>query len=292
MIDVVMPTWNQADCTIECVESLKKHTLMPFRLIWVDDGSKSAERDAILKHIEKSGITYKTIFHDKNLGFTKSINDGIRECESNYLALINNDIVVTRGWLGKLAFLLDDNPNIGMVGSLASATRRVSWLGLSGEFGTRTYKSGTKDPSKKNLVRIPYDEKTRKMFKAKDSVAAEKFFNSLEPMFFRQVKNLPPVCCLLRRKMLDDVGLYNEDMIMFGSDNEFSLRVRLHPKWFKAIAVNCFIYHKGHVSVSKLPGHAASIRRNDRQKARESFAQLRKEKKEESEEKKGYAIVQ
>lgn len=287
MIDIVMPTWNQAACTIECIESLKKHTLIPYRLVWVDDGSRRQERDTILKYLEKSGIIFKTIFHDENLGFTKSINDGIRVCESNYLALINNDILVTEGWLGKLVFLLDDNPKMGMVGSLASATRRVCWHGLSGEFGTRTYKSGTENPSKKNLIRIPYDKETRKMFKTGDSVAAEKFFNSLEPMFFVQLKNLPPVCCLMRRKMLDDVGLYNEDMIMFGSDNEFSLRVRLHPKWFKAIAVNCFVYHKGHVSVSKLPGHAAAIRKNDRQKARESFARIRKE----HEEKEKNAIV-
>ena len=251
-IDIVMPTWNQADCTIECLESIKEHTLIPYRLVWVDDGSRRPERDAVMNHIEKAGIECVMIFHEKNRGFTKSVNDGIRLCESDYLAVINNDIIVSSGWLGKLARFLDENSGIGMISALSSIGKRIDWRGVCSEKGPRLLPSGLENPTKEDRVKLQYDDS-----------GPENFFSRQEPLYYGVAKNLPPICCLLRREMLDDIGLYDETMKVFGSDNDFSDRVRDSERWFKAVAVNCYVVHKRHVSTRHIEGGKAAQRQLD-----------------------------
>jgi len=236
-IDIVMPTWNQSDCTIECIESIIAYTLVPYRLIWVDDGSDRHERDKVIEYIKKSGIEYKTIFFEENRGPTKAMNAGIQACESEYLAMINNDILVTNGWLGKLVLCLDDNSAIGMISAL-SATGRADWKQI--KRCKKIILNGIDNPNKKDPIIISYD-----------GLNPEIYFNNLEPMYYKVPKNLQPFCCLLRLEMLNEIGLFNEGMKVFGQDNEFSDRVR-SSRWSKAVAVNCYIHHKRHVTVSTL----------------------------------------
>lgn len=268
MIDIVMPMWNQADCTIECVESIRKHTLIPYRLIWIDDGSDRPERNKVQKHIEESGIEYVMIFHGKNRGFTKSVNDGIRLCESIYLAVINNDIIVSQGWLGKLVRFLEENKKIGMISALTSIGKRVDWRGVCSEKGPRLLPSGLENPTKADRVKLQYDDS-----------GPENFFNRQEPLYYGVAKNLPPLCCLLKREMLDEIGIYDETMKVFGSDNDFSDRVRDSDNWIKAVAVNCYIVHKRHMSTRHIEGGKAAQRQED-YKALYAARMARKDKEE------------
>ncbi len=52
-----------------------------------------------------------------NLGFSSSINNGAEKATSQYLILLNNDIVVTAGWLSAMIAVLEREPTVGIVGS-------------------------------------------------------------------------------------------------------------------------------------------------------------------------------
>jgi len=52
-----------------------------------------------------------------NLGFAGGCNLGIRHTDSQYVALVNNDTVVERGWLRLLVETAESDPRIGLVGS-------------------------------------------------------------------------------------------------------------------------------------------------------------------------------
>jgi GT2 family glycosyltransferase len=57
-----------------------------------------------------------------NLGFPAAINQGLRLARGEYLVLLNNDVVVTDGWLGQLIGLANARPR--KEGELASEGAR------------------------------------------------------------------------------------------------------------------------------------------------------------------------
>src|SRR5438876_1136411 len=61
------------------------------------------------------------IHNDTNRGFAAGCNQGLARPRGEYLVLLNNDTIVTPGWLeGLIALSLADWPRIGMTGPVTS----------------------------------------------------------------------------------------------------------------------------------------------------------------------------
>jgi len=99
--DIVIPTFNQENFTVKCLESIRKHTPKDdYRIVWVDNGSSEESRKTVLAEIIRHD--YVSIWLEKNLGFVKATNIGISAGDSEYLVLQNNDTEVTPGWMDRL----------------------------------------------------------------------------------------------------------------------------------------------------------------------------------------------
>lgn len=72
-----------------------------YEIIVVDNNSKDNSRE-ILSRYSKDHSNIKLVFLDKNLGFSKGNNVGIRRAKGEFVALLNNDCVVYKNWLGEL----------------------------------------------------------------------------------------------------------------------------------------------------------------------------------------------
>ncbi len=70
-------------------------------IIVVDNNSKDKSRE-ILSKMAKDHKNIKLINLDKNLGFSKGNNIGIKSAKGEYVALLNNDCVVEKNWLKQL----------------------------------------------------------------------------------------------------------------------------------------------------------------------------------------------
>ena len=57
----------------------------------------------------------KLIRNDHNFGWVKSVNRGINESDAQYLCVINNDIILTKGWLGEMISVAESAEDIGLV---------------------------------------------------------------------------------------------------------------------------------------------------------------------------------
>jgi len=112
--DIIIPVWNLWDVTRECVDSLERHTGYPYRLIVIDNCSDSPTREYLegLKGHIKGMILIR---NSENLGFVKAINQGIAVADSEYLCILNNDTVLTRGWLEEMVAVMEHNPSIGLL---------------------------------------------------------------------------------------------------------------------------------------------------------------------------------
>ena len=118
MISFVIPLHNHLAQTQVMLSSL--HDCMPgaveYELIFVDDASSDGT-PVWLKSLNDSRATYLT--NDSNRGYAASNNAGVQVAKGDVLALLNNDLLLTPGWIEPmLAVLYSSAINAGLVGNV------------------------------------------------------------------------------------------------------------------------------------------------------------------------------
>ncbi|MBN8886381.1 MAG: glycosyltransferase [Rudaea sp.] len=112
-VSIVIPVYNKIEYTVACLRSLGEHAgATPFEVIVVDDGSSDAT-PAQLAQID--GI--RAVRNERNLGFIGSCNAGAALAHGEFVLFLNNDTVVTRGWLDALVACFAEEPDAGLVGA-------------------------------------------------------------------------------------------------------------------------------------------------------------------------------
>ncbi len=102
-VTVIIITWNKLQLLKECLKSLKKQSFKPIQIIVVDNGST----DGTLEFLHHQYSQIKIISFQKNLGFSKAANEGIKASGTEYLILLNNDTVVDKDFIKYLVVALD-----------------------------------------------------------------------------------------------------------------------------------------------------------------------------------------
>lgn len=112
-VSIIIPVYNKFSYTYACLRSLAEHAgNTPFEVIVVDDYSS----DETLQKLTKiAGIEF--IRNTKNLGFIGSCNAGATIAKGKFIAFLNNDTVVTPGWLESLIRCLEQERNAGLIGA-------------------------------------------------------------------------------------------------------------------------------------------------------------------------------
>ncbi len=111
-VSVIMPVYNNAGYTLECLTSIRMHPpRAAFELILIDDASQPSTRE-LLRRI--GGICL--IENEENLGFLRSCNRAAKAARGAYLLFLNNDTQVREGWLDRLIEPFAD-PEVGLTGS-------------------------------------------------------------------------------------------------------------------------------------------------------------------------------
>ena len=76
LVSVFMKSYNHDRFISEAIESVLRQDFEDLELIIVDDGSTDASRQ-IIESYERQDHRIRSIFHERNLGITKVVNDGI-----------------------------------------------------------------------------------------------------------------------------------------------------------------------------------------------------------------------
>lgn len=96
-VDIIIPTWNNLDYLKETITSIRKNTDWPHTITVVDSGTDSAYWLS-----EQPDI--KTISSPTRLHFSEAVNQGITSTRNPYVAILNDDLIVTENWLNNLMF--------------------------------------------------------------------------------------------------------------------------------------------------------------------------------------------
>ena len=107
LASIIIPCSNQLEFTRLCIAALVRHTRLPWELIVVDNGSTdgtAAYRSGVR---DVAAMPVTVISNSRNIGFPAAINQGLKAARGEYLVLLNNDAVVTDGWLSQFIALAE-----------------------------------------------------------------------------------------------------------------------------------------------------------------------------------------
>ncbi|RDI76007.1 Glycosyl transferase family 2 [Gaiella occulta] len=211
LTSIVILTRNQLRYTRECVESIERHTPEPHDLVFVDNGSS----DGTLEYLR--GLSGATVIENgANLGFAIGCNQGALRARGDVVVFLNNDTVVTPGWIGRTRALLAADPRRGAVGPRSNS--------VGGE---------------QILLPVPYTPDLDGL----DAFAAGRA-EALAGVG-RETDRLVGFCLAVTREALERVGGFDP---RFGSgnfeDDDLCLRLRLagYVLW---LADDVFVHHYG-----------------------------------------------
>jgi len=94
-VSVVYVNYNTFDLLRDSVESLEKHSSMPFEIIVVDNNSGDIERNMLEEWLSIKAVkNVRLIFSDMNMGFAAANNLAAEHATSKYLFFLNPDTLV------------------------------------------------------------------------------------------------------------------------------------------------------------------------------------------------------
>ncbi len=108
---VIIPNWNGKHLLRICLLSLRKQTLKNFEIILVDNGSQ----DGSVEYTTRYFPGVRIIKLEKNYGFAKAVNEGIKKSLGKYIVLINNDTEVDKNCLQYLVQAAHKHKEVGFV---------------------------------------------------------------------------------------------------------------------------------------------------------------------------------
>jgi GT2 family glycosyltransferase len=113
LVSVVIPIYGKIDYTLRCLASISANPPQAsFEVIIVDDCSPDNSTE-VLANIQSIIL----IHNEQNQGFIRSCNTGASAAQGEYLYFLNNDTVVTPGWMDELVRTFHEFPGTGLAGS-------------------------------------------------------------------------------------------------------------------------------------------------------------------------------
>lgn len=229
-IDIIVPVYNACDDVLLCLSALIEKTDLLHRIIVVNDGDDQRTGE-MLSAFNRSFNHLEVVTNPHNLGYTKSVNVGIRHSNADWVVVLNSDTIVSEGWLGKLMNCALSEQNVGMVGALSNA---ASWQSVplihdkNGDW---------------NLNPIPNDMSVDDMAELVQSMSLKAY---------PDVGVINGFCQLINMDMLDRIGLLDERAFPVGYGEENDMCARAVKAGFKLlIADDTYVYH----AKSKSFGH-------------------------------------
>lgn len=107
---IAILNWNGKDLLQKFLPSILLYS--PHTNIYVID---NASTDYSVKFLQENFPQVIIIQNDKNYGFAKGYNEGLKHIEEPYLALVNSDVEVTENWLNPIQNIFDNEPETAVI---------------------------------------------------------------------------------------------------------------------------------------------------------------------------------
>ena len=208
-VSIIIVNYNGGKLLKDCIDSIyREATTLPFD-IWVVDNDSIDNSITIIKQYYPR---VNLIENRTNLGFAKANNMVLSKSKSDYFLLLNPDTVILNNASEKVVKFMDRNPEVGIVGcrvlnedgSLQLACRRsiptpgVAFFRLTG------------------LSRLFPNSK----------ITAKYNLTYLDPNETNEVDAVSGAFLMIRREVVDNIGMLDERFFMYGEELDWCLRTK------------------------------------------------------------------
>lgn len=209
----------------QCLRSLEAQTFSSFEVIVVDNSGKSL--------VDSATPGVRVIANRRNVGFGAAVNQAYRQSSAPYLATLNDDAVAHPAWLEALIAAAETRPRTGMFASQVLLA------------GTATLDSAG-------------------MLLAADGSSKQRGHGHPPAPFQTRTDTLLPSgsAALYRRRMLEEIGLFDEDFFLYCEDTDLGLRARW-AGWPAVYVAGAVVEHRySHSAGRASPLKAYYVERN------------------------------
>lgn len=252
-VTIQIVTWNSRRYLPECLAAIFNQTYRNFQVLIVDNNSQDDTVDFVRKNYPEVSV----FSNNKNFGFARANNQGIRLLNSPYVLFCNPDIVLEVDFLEKLMAAIERAPD--EYGSFGGKLLRLKIVDLeNGEFEKTSLidSCGLKILSNRRVVEIGAGQLT------------DHFMGQQE--VFGQSAAL----ALYKRSVLEDLLVktknrpqgeyFDEDFVIYKEDVDLAWRAQLFG-WKSLLVADAVAYHVRSMSGSENSSWRDIIRNRRRQ---------------------------
>ena len=223
-VTAIIPTWNRRELLENLLASLARQTHAASEILVIDNGSS----DGSAESARCAGA--RVIAMGENAGFSRAVNRGIRECRTEWLAVINNDVELDADWLARL---------------LDGAEQSKAWFATG-----KLYRAGSKD-----MIDGAWDALSRGACAWRCGAGRPD-----GPVWSRarRIRFAPFTAALFRRELFARVGDLEEEFDSYLEDVEFGLRCARAGLW-GAYVPEAIAWHRGSATLGVW--HPETVRR-------------------------------
>ena len=200
-ITAVVVNWNGGDDNLRCLESILAQVPAIDPVLFVDNASTDGSVERVLERF--GGPRVEVLRNQTNQGYGGGNNRGIEralELGSDYVFIVNNDVVVPEGVVAGLLEELELHPDVGIVGP------RVLMASDPG----RVWAAGGLITWRQNLTTL------------RGHLAADgERWKRTAPVDY-----VTGCCMLVRRAVFDRVGAFDAAYFAYTEDVDFAIRAK------------------------------------------------------------------
>ncbi len=239
LCSVVMATHDNLPCLRLCLDSLRRCTGVPAELIVVDNGSRDGTAGFLAELAGRPGLgggpaplEVRVLRNEANQPVPRAWNQGLAAARGRFLAVCNDDLVLTLGWLEALVEALEGDLEAGIVCPVE--TYNLTQV-LRDRFAAEAaaVDGWNVCPPERAAVDALYGG------------SLDRFALSFRERYGGvRLPHPTGACMVLRRELVEDVGPFDEGLgWCFYEDVDYFLRTLLNRRYNRVYAVGVYVHH-------------------------------------------------
>jgi GT2 family glycosyltransferase len=210
-LSIVIVSYKSQPFLNSCLISIYQRVEgIDFEVVVVDNASN----DDVTDRIKEKFPEVRLIVNSMNLGFSRACNLALREINREYILLLNPDTEILDSNLKEMIRFLDENSRVGILGSKI--------LDDKGDIQRSAFPKRT--VLREILDIIPYKKLERILPVNWTDRFYDKLIKESEDPF--KVFWVTGACFLVRKRVLDEIGLFDENLFLFSEDVDFCWRAQ------------------------------------------------------------------
>jgi len=221
-IAVIIPVYRDLSASMRCLQSVSQTIdVSGIDVVLVNDASPEPELEEYCREIS-ADCGFHLIEHETNLGFVRSVNEGMREAGQADVVILNSDTEVPAGWLDRIASIADAHPKAASLTPLSNNATICSYPHFCSD----------------NPLSPGHDVNSMNQLVSSANAG--------------EVIELPTgvgFCMYLRRAALDEIGDFDEAAFGrgYGEENDWCMRASA-AGWRHLLCGDLFVFHAGGAS--------------------------------------------